>query len=725
MTSRNISEPPDRESSSLQHSSPPGDSRSPLAHAAVAVGLFLLVLAAWANSFGGGFVLDSKALILADPRVHQADATNIGFIFNRPYWWSAVNSGLYRPFTTLSYLFNYTILGNGDHPAGYHWVNLLLHALNAFLVYLLALRLLRKWWPAIFVAAVWAVHPIVTESVTNIVGRADLLACAAILSGLLLYLKSSEASGAERISWLAPLAVVTAIGVFSKESAVMILGLIVLYEITWWKERKQWRGLAYGCVATGVPILVMIYRRSLVMAAAGPMVVLFTDNPLTGASFVQSRLTAVSVIARCLSLLFWPLKLSCDYSYNQIPLATGTLHDWIAWIAVLAVAIAAIAMFRKNPAIFFFAGFAFLAFLPVSNLLFLIGAPMAERFLYVPAIGFAGCVVLAAFWLAERIHSPKFAPVILCLIAVVAGVRTWKRNADWHDDVSLWTSAADAAPNSFKVHDDLAGSLEENDPQHLNLDRAIQQGDRSIAILDPLPNSLNTPLPYSDAGQLYLTKGDLLAHTGSDAQPSPSSESSAAYERALAIFQRGVEIDRAVNEAYRQRELARGVAASEIGTIGAPQMYYGIAMSYLRLGRYHDAYDAAAYVEKLSPRYVGAYDVMSQALLAVNRREDAAVTLLEGLVVTGGDKHLIPLLQQAYDRSLDPQGCAIMQTEDGLSLNGKCQIVHNDLCKASAQLIRGALEEQHRGLAGQIRNQAINQFGCTDSELGLSQGQRK
>jgi protein O-mannosyl-transferase len=699
---------------------PARDFESLLPHAAVALGLFTLVFLAWSNSFGGAFVLDSKFLMLQDPRVHQWNATNVNLILNRPYWWSPVNSGLYRPFTTLTYLFNYAILGNGEHPAGYHWVNLLLHSFNAFLVYLLALRLLRRRWPAVFIAAVWAVHPVLTESVTNIVGRADLLACLAILSGLLMYLKSTESAGLRKAAWLLGLMAVTTLGVFSKESGVVILGLIVLYEITWWKERRQVRGLAYGCVATGVPILAMLYRRSLVMAAAGPMVVLFTDNPLTNASFVQSRLTAVSVIAKCLWLLVWPVKLSSDYSYNQIPLATGAPHDWIAWIVVLAVTIAAIAMFKK-PVAFFFAGFAFLAFLPVSNLLFLIGAPMAERFLYVPAIGFAGCLVLAAFWAGERIHWPQFAPLILCLLVIAAGIRTWERNLDWHDDVSLWTSAAAAAPNSFKVHDNLSGALEESDPEHLNIDRAIQEGEKSIAVLNSLPDSLSTPLPYADAGQRYLTKGDLLAGHGPDGQSTATAGSLSAYERSLAILLRGVEIDRAVNESNRRKELARGIPASEIGTIGSPQMYYGIAMCYLRLGRNQDAYDAASYVRMLAPRYIGAYEVMGEALIAANRREDAAVELLEGLVVSRGDKGLMPLLQQAYNRSLDPNNCAFMQDASGASLNGRCEIVHKDLCEASARIIKNALEEQHAGLAGQMRNQAVTQFGCSAGELAAGQ----
>jgi protein O-mannosyl-transferase len=83
----------------------------------------------------------------------------------------------------------------------------------------------------VFIAAIWSVHPALTESVTNIVGRADLLGAMAVLSGFLLYLKSAEVIGWVREVWLAGLAIVTTIGVFSKESAVAILPLIFLYEL--------------------------------------------------------------------------------------------------------------------------------------------------------------------------------------------------------------------------------------------------------------------------------------------------------------------------------------------------------------------------------------------------------------------------------------------------------------------------------------------------------------
>ena len=144
-------------------------------HLLAALALCVLTLLAYSNSFGGGLVLDNKVLLL-DPRIREATPQNIALIFQHTYWWPTGEAGLYRPFTTLSYLFNYAILGEGEQLFGYHAINLILHLGNVLLAYALALRLVRRFWPAVFIAAVWAVHPASTESVTNIVGRADLLA---------------------------------------------------------------------------------------------------------------------------------------------------------------------------------------------------------------------------------------------------------------------------------------------------------------------------------------------------------------------------------------------------------------------------------------------------------------------------------------------------------------------------------------------------------------------
>src|SRR6516225_7134788 len=131
--------------------------------------LRLVVLAAYSNSFSAGFAMDNRGLILQDARIRAATAENLDLILGHTYWWPYGESGLFRPLTTLSYLFNYATLGNGENAAGYHWINLMLHAINVLLVYALGLRL-AGWRAAAWTAALWAVHPVLTESVTNIVG---------------------------------------------------------------------------------------------------------------------------------------------------------------------------------------------------------------------------------------------------------------------------------------------------------------------------------------------------------------------------------------------------------------------------------------------------------------------------------------------------------------------------------------------------------------------------
>ena len=256
----------------------------------VAAALGALTLVAYSNSFSAGFVFDNKVLLLQDPRIREATAENLGLIFQHTYWWPYGESGLYRPVGTLSYLFNYAVLGNGQHPEGYHWINLFLHFGNVLLVYALARRLLRgrfgdDFWPPLFVAALWAVHPVLTESVTNIIGRVDLLAAMAVLSGLVFYLKSTEASGTRRWMWLGALAAVTFVGVFSKENAVVILGVIVLYEVVWWKERRNMRGLLLGCAAVALPLLALWFARSVVIA--GQSAVSFRGQSAGGGRFLD------------------------------------------------------------------------------------------------------------------------------------------------------------------------------------------------------------------------------------------------------------------------------------------------------------------------------------------------------------------------------------------------------------------------------------------------------
>ena len=201
-------------------------------HALAILGLWAFALLAYSNSFRAGLSLDNAWVIQEDSRIQAATFENARLILTQDYSYKNSSSGLYRPLTTFSYLLNYTILGGGAHPAGYHWVNFALHAVNILLVYWLGLLLFQEMGPAWALAAVWALHPILTESVTNIVGRADLLAGFGVLAGLLCHVKSAAASGRRKLAWLAALMLAAGIAVFSKESGVVLLAAMAIYDWT-------------------------------------------------------------------------------------------------------------------------------------------------------------------------------------------------------------------------------------------------------------------------------------------------------------------------------------------------------------------------------------------------------------------------------------------------------------------------------------------------------------
>jgi tetratricopeptide (TPR) repeat protein len=426
---------------------------------------------AYSNSFQGALVFDNAAVIGEDPRIRQATPENIESILTGRYAYVSATTGLYRPFTTFSYLLNYVVLGGGPRPVGYHWVNLVLHEVNVALVYALGVLIFGETAPASALAAIWGLHPLLTESVTNIVGRADLLAALGVLAGLLCCVRCASAAGRLRMAWLAGLAAAQTVGLFSKESGAVLPGLMLLYDLVWW-ERSRWRRRAPAYAAVAIPFVVFFNLRN---AIGMHMLIDYAENPLVNAGFWTARLTAVKVVGKCLWLFLWPARLSADYSYNAVPLFGWRLANWEDAKAIIALAVLlgaallalllAVRWRHTGKPLLFFMGFFFVALSPTSNLVLLIGSIMAERFLYLPSVGLAGCMVAAVFVLGQR-RSPQRRVVTrlgwaaLGLVCLVFTARTYARNFDWQDGISLWTSAVDVCPGSARAHYNLAKELE-------------------------------------------------------------------------------------------------------------------------------------------------------------------------------------------------------------------------------------------------------------------------
>jgi hypothetical protein len=657
--------------------------------------LWAFALLAYSNSFRAGLAFDNTGLILRDSRIRAATLENLHLILTEEYWYNWTTTGLYRPLCTLSYLLNYTILGNGPHPAGYHWVNFALHAVNIALVYLLGLLVFQetrlKEHLALALAAVWAVHPVLTESVTNIVGRADLLAGFGVLAGLLCHVHGGAASGWRKLAWLSGLALATTAGLFSKESAVVVLAAMVIYDLAF---RQTWRARAAGYLALAVPFLVFFYVRGQVLARLPAGLVPFGDNPLVDAGFWTARLTAIKVIGKYLWLLLWPSHLSCDYSYNQIPLFTW--GDWktpVALAACAALAAVAVVCYRRSKPVFFFIAFFFATLAPTSNLVILIGTIMAERFLYLPSIGFAGCLVVIVYAVCRRF--PVAAPAALALVSVAFAARTFTRNFDWFDDRSLWTSAAQACPASYKTHTGLAYHL--IGANGAGLDRAVGEADWSLAILDPLPDQRNIPAVYANAGLCYRVKGDSLA----------TPESNYWYRKSLDTLLRGQRINAVYDQEIRRDNAARGKRTSRSGW--AP-LYLELGRTYLRVAEPRKALDALAFGRSLRPD-PEFFEEMSAAWRALGDPQQAAITLMEGLGVDAGHAQFASELVDLYQQT-EPQSCAVRNAGGSVSLNLDCPLVHSQLCTASRNVALLYRQRGQEATAANVVRSAVHDLGC-------------
>jgi protein O-mannosyl-transferase len=337
-------------------------------HAGAMLLLLAAILVTYANSFEGKFLGDGGALILEDARVQSVSRDNLDLIVRQQYWYPTADSGVYRPLVTLSFLFNYAIAGNADRPAGYHWINLALHAANAMLVWLLALMVWKRPLPAFFTAAIFAVHPVNVESVTNIAGRADLMAGMGALIGLVLYTRLPDVSWSRRFPSLLGIFFAALFGLFSKESAVVLPAAMLLYDLVFRIQHPfYWRRSLSGYLAVAPALLTTWWFRHWVFSKLPTYDQPFVDNPLVGADFLTARLTAAKVIIKYIGLLLWPRSLSWDYSYNQVPLTTWGAcvgrHNRPAGAGRMAVSQARTGLFFRR---FLFSG-ASAYFQPVAN----------------------------------------------------------------------------------------------------------------------------------------------------------------------------------------------------------------------------------------------------------------------------------------------------------------------------------------------------------------------
>jgi tetratricopeptide (TPR) repeat protein len=398
--------------------------------------LLAAVVLVYGNTLANQFAMDDELYIMrnaqvTDPSLHRLFSPN-------PV------SSVFRPVAFATLAFNWAL--SGAEPLGYHLVNLILHAGATWLLYILLQELLGSGTEGKTVAfaatLLYAVHPIHTEAVAWAVGRAEMLAAGFLFAGWILHLRDRPAASLACF----------ALAMLSKESAVAFFPLVLLgdYATGKWKPRLRY------ALAAGLSLLYLGLLWKVQGGRFGPAEIPTTDNPLAHLPAGWRILNALRVAWKYAALQIYPAVLSCDYSFNQIPIYRDWRHTLPAALAAAAAAGAWIWTLRTRQAGWAIAGGIYFAgFAATANVFVPTGTIMGERLAYLPSAGF--CLLFALGWNRLRQKKEFLAWGALVAIVFALSVRTVVRNRDWKDTFALYSSAVRAVPNDAKMHSNLAG----------------------------------------------------------------------------------------------------------------------------------------------------------------------------------------------------------------------------------------------------------------------------
>lgn len=339
----------------------------------------------------------------------------------------------------------------------WHAVNVVLHALIAWLVYLIAIELGAQAIGAVAAASLFLVLPIHVEAVAWIVGRAELLATLAYATGLLCVLRHRRTRGA---GYAVGAALVVALGCFAKENAATLLAAPVFAALVLDGDKRARRRDAGMLAALAVGILAYGAVRffadgASTASAAGDLL----DNPLAPLPIVTRLLGALSVLGRYLALTVWPHPLSVDYSFDALGIGPGFVADRYTAVALLALGGLAVAGYAGGRRVVFPLLLAGASFSLVSNTVLLIGTVMAERLFYLPTLGLALAAAPAceaAATAAKR--GARAIPLVFAVVCVVYAGASFRRAFDWQSSVALFESAVRAHPRSARARMELGGA---------------------------------------------------------------------------------------------------------------------------------------------------------------------------------------------------------------------------------------------------------------------------
>jgi tetratricopeptide (TPR) repeat protein len=484
----------------------------------------------YGNTLSNGYVLDDFSVIKENNIVNQG-VKNLGMIFSTSYrtGYLNVNDGLYRPLSLAMFAIEWSISPN--NPALGHFINILIYILCAVVLLKTLQKLIPELSHQLILAMVmlFVAHPIHTEVVGNIKSRDELLCF--LFSFLSIY-SILKYTINQQSKFLVYAALSLFIAFLAKESAILTIPIVAVMLFYFKKDAlKNFLGVA---IAMFIPFVIyMLLRKGVLGSFAGLQSVTLIDNPIGAEpNFLLRLMGSLQIIGEYFQLFIFPHPLIYDYSYNSTPLNNGFNANMIAGIAVVLVTFFVfIFTFKKHPIISFSLGYIFVSLSLYSNVFFAIGAAKAERFSFLASVGYCIAIIYIIAMLLKininqnnnddsKLEFNKFNTIIF-IILILFGVKTMSRNADWKDNITLYTHDVDLNPASAKTHyylgNELIKKIAEEEKDSLKriaiLNQGIKEVKKAVAIFSPYSDGWTQigvgfyKLNNMDSAAVYFNKG--------------------------------------------------------------------------------------------------------------------------------------------------------------------------------------------------------------------------
>jgi Flp pilus assembly protein TadD len=463
------------------------------------------------------YIYDDKAQIIDSPYVHSFHHLHETFTTSVWSYKSARDvTNYYRPMTTIGFLLCYQIFGPLAY--GFHLASLLLHAGVTVLLFLIAGRIFQDRSVALAAAGLFALHPIHVESVAWISAVTDLQMTFFGLLSLWCFL-CVVGPGGKRRPW-AQLGMTASfvLALLSKEPALAVLILAVIYEHFYREDRAKTRWqdklLRYGALGL-VAIAYLVMR----VHALG---LLARHSEWYRLSRYETCLSAIALLGQYVFKLLWPAHLSAFYVFHPSSrLLEGPVLGGMAAIVLCLAAWGA--LWKQAHAASFGIVWLLLTLAPVLNAGWMGSYVLADRYFYLPSVGF--CLTLgwagATLWRAASRHrvGRLAAVAAAAVVAALCVLRIVTRVPDWRDDLTLVARSLSTEPDEFILHDALGDACwmrGEVAPAEREWKEALRIKPTFVRPLNSLGALCGKQRRYEEA-VMYLERAILLDPAGADA----------------------------------------------------------------------------------------------------------------------------------------------------------------------------------------------------------------